>query len=292
MIKSMTGFGRGKHSENQIVVECDLRSVNHRFLETVIRVPKNYAPLESNIRELLSAQLGRGRVDCFVNVSAVSSKMTRVKVDKDLVKGYADALARLAKTSGLAAEYDLQFLAGLEGVIRTEDEEADLEKFWAVMEKSLIKAINNLVRMRKKEGKALAKDIRARCKTIAKNVVLVKKEIPKIHEAFRQRMEKRFEEIHGQVETDPWRLSQELSTMLMRMDVSEELTRLDAHLEQLSALVDTEEPIGRKMDFLLQECHREINTLGNKVQGMEVSRLVVDIKSELEKIREQVQNVE
>jgi uncharacterized protein (TIGR00255 family) len=292
MIISMTGFGRGEASAAGLNIQCDIKSVNHRFLEVNVRLPKEYAVLEPEVRDAVSKLLSRGRVDCFLTVSAPASVTTDVQIDEQMARKYLEAFQRLQKKTKLTGELTIDNLLGQPGVVRLVERPADLERVRTLAKRALKKAVTGLVSMRKTEGKALQTDLRTRTERLNKLVSKVEKQAGAVHDSLKAKMRSRLDDLTSKGEIDPGRFEQEAAVLAMKMDVAEELTRLAAHLAQIDLILTKGGVVGRKLDFLLQEANREITTCGNKVQGMKVSPLVVDIKAELEKIREQIQNVE
>jgi uncharacterized protein (TIGR00255 family) len=292
MIVSMTGFGKGKGTMKNNRVECDLKSVNHRFLEINIRIPKDYMYLESIIREGIGRLIHRGRVDCFLSIDAPASLGKDVKIDMEMADKYVKAFRRLGKKTGIGGDVSLDQLVSQPGVINVIDREGDLDIVERLTVQAVDQATKRMAAMRKSEGKALKADILGRCKIIAGHVRRLEKAVPEVQKRLEEKVKKRVKDAFSEMEVDRDRLTQETAYHIMKSDVSEELTRLANHMDQIGKVMRKGGVIGRKIDFLLQEANREITTCGNKIQGMDISSLVVEIKSELEKIREQIQNVE
>ena len=292
MLLSMTGFGRGRAAGQGNTVQCDLRSVNHRFLELNLRLPRTYGTLEPKIRERIGKQLKRGRVDCFITVDAPASQSMEIRADPLLAERYLKSLRGLQRKTGAVGEPSLEFLASQPGVITVVEKAGDVGTIEEVIVLAVDRAIKNILVMRKAEGRALKADVKDRCRTLRSLLKELKKAVPKIQSLLRGKIQERLKDLAGNIEFDSGRLEQELAVALMKTDVAEELTRLSTHLDQMVKIVEKGGTVGRKLDFLLQEANREITTCGNKIQGMEISSLVVEMKTELEKIREQVQNVE
>lgn len=292
MIHSMTGFGRANVSGKNIKIDCTVRSVNHRFLEINLHMPRQFGALEPRIREIIGEKITRGRLDCYFSIVAPSAETLEVQVDAKMAGQYLDALNQLRKKTKLPDDISLTFLASQNGVISVAEKDADINLITPLLEKSLKKALTGFENMRKIEGQALKNDIKDRCKAIESTISLLEKHIPQIHDFLKSKFKSRVAEMCGAIDLDHGRMEQEISYLVMKMDVSEEMTRLRSHMVQIKSMMDKGGVVGRKIDFLLQEAHREITTCANKMQGKEFSMLTVEIKAELEKIREQIQNVE
>jgi len=289
---SMTGFGKGEALSKDKRVGCDIRSVNHRFLDISIRIPKEYIFLESKIKQTISKFVARGKVDCFFSVDAFESSKAKVHIDSELARQYTKAFTKLSKETGAEDTVSVEYLASLPGVLHVSEKKKDLSDISELILLATERGAKKLLAMRKVEGKALKRDIKARCNTLTKFVRKLQKATPVVHKSLRKKVVARIKEIEAQTAVSKEKVEQEIAFQMMKMDVSEELTRLDSHIDQIKSVVDYGKNIGRKLDFLCQEVNREITTCGNKMQGLVISSIVVDIKSELEKIREQVQNVE
>ena len=292
MVISMTGFGKGEAASKDKRAECDMRAVNHRFLDVSIKIPKEYIFLESKIKEVVGKFVARGKIDCFFLVELFESSKVKVHVDSELARQYAKAFNKLTKEIGTNENVSAEYISTLPGVVHVSEGKKDLSGISELILLATERAVKKLLAMRKVEGKALKNDIKGRCKALKKFVGKLKKTTPVVHKALREKVVAKISEIENETSFSIERIEQEIAFHMMKMDVSEELTRLDSHIDQINNVIDDGKVIGRKLDFLLQEANREITTCGNKIQGLEISTVVVDIKSELEKIREQVQNVE
>lgn len=292
MLRSMTGFGRGEStgSAGRIVVE--MKAVNHRFSEVVFRMPKQFSALEDQARKLVQARVSRGRVDVFVSWEA-AAKARGVKVDKELALAYHNSLIELAREIGSKTELSLDTLAKLPDVLKVEEGEITAEELWPAFEAATAQAVDNLLAMREREGQSLAADLSARIDRLAELREVILTRAPQVVEEYRTRLTKRLEEILGQQNVvDPQRLAQEVAMFADRSDIAEELQRLQSHFGQFREALAGGDAVGRKLDFLVQEIGREINTIGSKANDAAITNQVVEAKSELEKIREQVQNIE
>ena len=289
-MQSMTGFGRGESKKEKLSCLVELRSVNSRFLDISLHLPEKLFPLEMDIKKLIQRQIKRGKVT--LSISLEGGDYSKVPlVDKEVVKQYLRAFRELKKVFNLDYQINLSMLSSLPGVITfSKDKAQKSEVLSAVVLPALKKAIDSLVRMRKKEGDLLLRDIRRCLKNIKEEMTSIKLQMPKILKSYRGRLRERVKELTPQF--DESRLLTEIAIIAERGDINEELVRLQGHLTQFKSALRVSQPIGRKLDFLLQEMNREVNTIGSKAPSLNISQSVIKIKSELEKIREQVQNIE
>lgn len=292
VLKSMTGFGRGEWEEEGLRATVEIRSVNHRFCEVVIRVARPYLFLEERIKEEVQKRVARGHLDIYVNIVDYREKKRKVKLDKELVVAYYNCLRELAEMLKIDFQLNLHQLAQYPDVILVEEQEEDLEGFWPVVKKALDGALDQLILMRTREGARLYEDFIQRKIQIAKSLELIKQRAPFLSEEMKSRLKNRLAAFLGEFEVDEGRLLNEVVLYAERSSIAEEVVRLSSHLEQLAEMLNSPGPVGRKLDFLLQEMNREINTIGAKAADQIISPLVIEIKSELEKMREQAQNVE
>jgi len=286
----MTGFGRGESKKEKLSCLVELRSVNSRFLDISLHLPEKLSPLEMDIKKLIQRQIKRGKVT--LSISLEGGDYSKVPlVDKEVVKQYLRAFRELKKEFNLDYQINLSMLSSLPGVITfSKDKAQKSEVLSAVVLPALKKAIDSLVRMRKKEGDLILRDIRRCLKNIKEEMTSIKLQMPKILKSYRGRLRERVKELTPQF--DESRLLTEIAIIAERGDINEELVRLQGHLTQFKSALRVSQPIGRKLDFLLQEMNREVNTIGSKAPSLNISQSVIKIKSELEKIREQVQNIE
>jgi uncharacterized protein (TIGR00255 family) len=291
MIRSMTGFGSGRGASSGEEVVVEIRSVNHKFCEVKIRLPRELSALETDIGRAVKDRLARGGVEVTVRRAGPGGSMAP-RVDAALAEAYARAHAEVAARLGLHGQISLSDIIAAEGVIRLDDREADLDAARGATDRALGQALEALVAMRVREGEALRRDLEARLTTVEGLVVRVEALAPQAVEHHRTRLAERVLELTRGIPLDPSRLAQEIALLAERTDVAEEVTRLRSHVAQARQLLGSGEPAGRKLDFLVQEMHREGNTIGSKSQHAEISAVVVALKAEIERMREQVQNVE
>lgn len=292
MLRSMTGFGSGTATAGSESLTVELRSVNHKFCEVKVRLPRELAALEASVQKVVKDRVARGAVDVAVRRAARSSLGVVPQVDLALAKEYRRAWSDLAKALELPDTVSLRDIAQQMNVIRLEEPQISLDDAQKAVEIALALALEALAKMREKEGLALHADLSSRLALVAQWVKEVQELAPKAIDAYRARLSERIAELSKGLAVDPQRLAQEVAFFAERTDVAEEMTRLDSHLVQFHELLKSKEPSGRKMDFLVQEMHREVNTTGSKSQHAEISSRVMQLKAELERIREQVQNVE
>ncbi len=292
MIRSMTGFGAGRAVEGDEAILVEMRSVNSKYCDVKVRMPRSLASLETELTRLIRKSLARGGIDVFVR-REVPGKSTLVpRVDKALALEYARAYAELAQQTGLASQIDLGHLIESEGVVAVDERTADESAARSALLASAGHAIAALIAMREREGAALAEDLRHRLAQVGGLCDRLAALAPKMVDAYRKRLQERIADLLGSQPVDPARIAQEVAMFADRSDIAEEVTRLRSHVEQFQRLMASDEPAGRRMDFLVQEMHREANTSGSKSQSAEISAVVVELKAEIERIREQVQNVE
>jgi len=288
----MTGFGRGEASGDAGRVTVEIKAVNHRFCEVVFRMPRQFSALEDRGRKLIQSKVARGRFEVYVAWEP-SAEARAVKVDKDLALAYYNALRQLAEEIGSNQELSLDTLAKLPEVLSVEEGELTDDEIWALLEPALTQAMAGLITMREREGAILAADLAERLDRIEAFRSAALQRAPQVVEAYRPRLTRRLEELLPPTNpVDPQRLAQEVALFADRADVTEELQRLASHIGQFRQALQSDEAVGRKLDFLVQELGREINTIGSKANDAELTAAVVAAKSELEKIREQVQNLE
>ena len=292
MIRSMTGFGRRQAPWQDGSVTVEMRSVNHRFLEIACRLPKSLSHLEDTFKKGLQQRCIRGRIDMTVTVQTGKGRVGSVNLDQSLAKQYHHALCTLKKSLKLSGSIDLTLIAGLRDVVSISDQPTEDPKLTKVVQQLMTKALTDLAEMRTREGKALAEDMRARIQTIRRHKGDIAARSPLLAQESFDKMKVRVQKLLGSDVPDLPRLYQELAVYADRGDITEEIVRLDSHMIQFEQTLNRADSAGKTLDFLLQEIGREINTIGSKANDAEVAGHVVQMKAELERIREQVQNVE
>ena len=291
-IKSMTSFGRGESTSGGRLWTVEIRSVNNRYLDVKMKLPWGYTSLEEKIRKMVGEAYQRGRVDLYLTVAGDFSDLMEVKINKTLAQKYKNALASLSEELAVDSAITAELLASYPEVVVREQQQEDMAQIWPVVEKAVEMAIYNSLVMRSHEGKLLAADLSARLETFTTTVNVVETAIPQLLEQRQLHLRERLTKLLGSVQLDPIRLAQEVAVMADKTDVSEEIVRLRSHINQFSHFLTEDGGVGRKLDFLIQEFLREVNTLASKINDAEIAHHTVDLKSELEKMREQVQNIE
>jgi len=292
MLKSMTGFGREEGETTLGKVGVEIRSINHRYCDINLKLPRRFNPLEARIKEMIRAEVARGRVDVAVKLDAKGEGKIQLDVDLSLAEQYYRALQVLKERFHLQGEITLEHLAGAKDLITAKEEVEDVEAYWPEIVAILKQSIRDMDQMKRNEGISLGRDLGQRLDRISQLLEDVRVKFPLTLKAYQERFKERLRTLLDGTELDPVRFQQEIAFWVERTDITEELVRAESHLTQFRALLVSEEPVGRKMDFLLQEIHREVNTISSKVNDAEFSQKAIEIKSELEKIREQVQNIE
>jgi uncharacterized protein (TIGR00255 family) len=291
MIKSMTGYGAASGAVGDVELTIEVRSVNQRFLDLKLNAPREYLAAESELRKIVSDSVARGRVEVFVGRNS-TGRSTAIALREDVAAAYVEAWTTLRDRFGLAGEIDLALFAGRSDLFAASETKRDVPAEIEAVKSLLPKALAQHSGARRAEGKHLAADMKtrvSRLKEIRKQVLARTKTIVP---AFRERLEKRLSALLSQAEIDPARLAQETAILADRADVTEELVRLEAHVSAIRELFTSKEPVGKRMDFVIQEINRELNTIASKSADLEITNLIVDGKAEVEKLREQVQNVE
>jgi uncharacterized protein (TIGR00255 family) len=293
MIRSMTGFGAGRAKEGDEEISVEIRSVNHKYCEVKVRLPREFNPLEADLSRTVKDKLHRGGIDVYVKrLSGPERTILQPKVDLALAREYLTVFGNLRKELKLEGQVPFTTLLEAQGVLTVEDRPTDIEQAKKALFAAAQKALEELVHMREREGKILAEDLLARASLMRDHAALIGEAAPKMVVAYRDKLHLRVKELAGGLVLDPARVAQEVALFAERCDIAEELTRLASHLDQFEKLVLGDEPAGRRMEFLVQEMGREVNTTGSKSQSAEIAATVVSLKAELERIREQVANVE
>jgi uncharacterized protein (TIGR00255 family) len=288
----MTGFGKAESRNADVTLSVEVKSVNHRYCDINIKLPRTLSGFENDVKKTVAERLNRGKIDVYINLDLIGSATLCATLNRPLVNAYLSVLDQLKAEFSVAGEISLDWLASQKDLIRIEEAAIDQELLKASLLETVGAALKGIDQMRRAEGAATAADLHARILQIGRLIDQVETLTPEMPKEWRQKLEQRLKKFADEIEFDPQRLAQELALVADRCDVSEELTRFRSHIQQFLALLECAEPVGRKMDFLVQEMNREANTTGSKSNHAELTRLVVDIKAELEKIREQVQNIE
>ena len=290
----MTGHGRGEHTQEGYKITTEVSSVNRRQAEINVYLPRELEPLDARVRDLINKRVARGRVTARVSLHVTESALIgHAQVNTALAKAYVRELRKLAGELKIQSEISLDLLARIPGIFVADTALADADHFWPGVEKSVTQGLDALVKMRAREGAHLAKDLKMRIAAMRKSVLQVQKEAPAMVARYREQLRERIKNAKLPLPPDEdERLQKEIVYFADRSDITEELTRLQSHFKQFDQYLKSEEPIGRTLDFLAQEMNREVNTIGSKASDSAIAREVVALKAELEKFREQVQNVE
>ncbi len=293
MMKSMTAFGRVEKTIEDCSYAVEIRTLNRRYCEVSVRIPQQLLPLEERIKKLVATRIARGRADILLKVKRGSEAIAQVEVNLPLAKAYYKALSELNEALHIQEKVGLQTLLGLQGLIAATEPEVDLEKTWEALSSCIGDALEAVDAMRIFEGKAIYNDFQKRLASAEKDLSRINALAPSVLSEYHTRLTERITVFtEGKVELDPNRLTQEAAFLADKSDITEEIVRAESHLRQFRSIMESEGPCGRALDFLLQELNREVNTIGSKAGDAELSHIVVALKSELERIREQVQNVE
>lgn len=292
MIKSMTGYGSAKGTVEGIEVCVELKSVNNKFLDTSVRLPRSFLFTEETIKSAVMTHITRGKVDVFVTVDTSMADDMVVKVNEPLLKGYISALKQIAKDNDLPNDITAMSVSRFPDVLNVEKKELDAEAVAAGIRNIAEQALCDFDAMRIREGAKLKEDVLTKLETIEKLVGIIEVESPKTVDEYREKLRQKLLEVLGTSGIDETRIVTEAAIFADKVAVDEETVRLRSHMAQLRTMLDGGSPIGRKIDFLLQEFNREANTIGSKCQNADIAHVVVDLKSEIEKIREQIQNIE
>ena len=292
MIRSMTGYGRAEVLVNGRNILVEIRSVNHRYFEFSCRSPRAYGFLESRLKTYLQGKLSRGKVDVNVSIQTVEGSSASVQVNRELAASYVQALRALEEPLGLRDDLSLSVISRFSDIFTVNKETEDEDAIWADVLQVADEATGRFVQMRETEGAKMKEDVESRLDFILQAVEQVEARSPKTVEEYRARLYNKMSEVLGNTQIDEQRILTEAALYAEKIAVSEETVRLRSHVGQFRAILAQGGPVGRKLDFLIQECNRETNTIGSKAQDIEIARIVVDIKSEIEKIREHIQNIE
>ncbi len=292
MIKSMTGFGRAVAETDGYVITVEIKSVNHRYFEFSSRIPRQYGFLDDKLKSYINSRVSRGKVECYVSIDALNTEAAQVVVNNTLASAYVSALKELSKSYDLKEDFGASTVARFQDVLVVKKADEDEEKIWSYVKSVTDTALDKFIAMRTVEGAKMKNDISSRADYILSCVEYIEKRSPETVKEYNDKLVERVHDLIGDVSLDEGRVIQEVAIYADKVAVAEETVRLRSHLDQLKAFINADEPVGRKMDFLVQEINRETNTIGSKANDVDIARKVVDIKAEVEKIREQIQNIE
>lgn len=291
MIKSMTGYGRGEVSNNGFYIVVEMRSVNHRFLDITCRCSKMISSLEDRVRSFISDKISRGKIDVNISFEMPEGSMNKVNIDEILLKQYMNVFTETKNSFGLEGNIKISDIILLPEVVKIKNLEIDIEDIWINLKKALEESINKLIDMRVKEGIKLYNDLVFRLDKIERSVNEIEETSPKILDEYKLRFETRIKEL-AQDKVDQNRIMTEIAIFVDKACIAEEITRLKSHLIQFKESIKEDTAVGKKLDFIIQELNREANTLGSKSIDYKISKCVIELKNDIEKLREQVQNIE
>lgn len=294
MIRSMTGFGRAQISAEDYNITVEIRSVNHKYSEFYIRIPRSYSFLEEKVKALLATEISRGKVECSVQIEAVADESVEISVNEPLATGYVKAIEEIAEKYNLKNDLTAMSVAKFSDVLKVTNSPVDEDALWEKVSAVVEGALKEFVSMRTAEGEKLKADVLSRANVILENVKYIEERSPETVKAYSQKLLERMKNVLGEnnVQIDEARILTEAAIYADKVAVAEETVRLRSHFDQLNSMLSSDAAIGRKIDFLVQEMNREANTIGSKAQDVDIARRVIDIKAEIEKIREQIQNIE
>lgn len=292
MIKSMTGFGRDSIEENGKSFIIEIKSVNHRYLDINIKMPRNLVSLEEKIRRIVSEKIKRGKVDVFITQNSYASNDIKASFNYSLGDSYLNCLKEIKDRYNLRDDISVSLIAKFPDVITLSQVDEDLDSLWESLNKPLNGSISLLLQMREKEGLKLKEDITKRCDYIKDLVDKIAQRAPFVVKEYKDKLEKRIKDLISDIPIDENRIAVELAIFADKSNIDEEIVRLNSHIIQMKETLQLDESIGRKLDFIVQEMNRETNTIASKANDLELVNIVLSVKNEIEKIREQVQNIE
>jgi uncharacterized protein (TIGR00255 family) len=292
MIRSMTGYGRGEAREEGKKFLVEIKTVNHRYSDIFIRMPRQIAFLEEKARDLIGKSLSRGKIDVFITYEDLGEESNLVLINESLARTYFKALEQLRDSFNLSDDISVSLMAKFPDVLKVEQVEEDEDKIWQLLKSAIDKALESVIAMRENEGEKLKADLLERASRAGRIIEDVFVRAPDVVTEYKQKLEKRIKELLDQQTIDESRIAAEVALFADRCSIDEEIVRLRSHTGQLVRMCDESLPVGRKLDFLIQEMNREVNTIGSKANDLIITKSVVELKSEIEKMREQIQNIE
>ena len=292
MIKSMTGYGRCERIIGTKKITAELKSVNHRFSDYNIKVPRQYGFLEDRVRQFISKEVARGKIDVYVSLESCGEADKTVTVNKELAGNYVEILRDLCETFSLKDDISVSTIASFTDIFRAEPKRDDEEEIWAAVSEVLTDAVSSFISMRAREGERIERDLRERVTYMKSLANEIDKLSPMAVEAYKAKLYQKIKEVIDEREPDDTRILTEVAIFADKVAVNEETVRLASHYDEFFSILDSNEPAGRKLDFLIQEINREVNTICSKASDLEIAKLVVTLKGEIEKLREQIQNIE
>lgn len=291
MLRSMTGFGHYEYTENDITFNVEIRTVNHRYCDIFLRIPKQISSLEDRVRKLVNSRIQRGKVDIYIAYENKSAQFQQVLLDENLARAYCNALKKISDDLGLRDDISASSLARFPEILKVVQCEDD-NVVGDILEKAVNKALDNLLDMRTAEGEKLKESFLLNLSNIEAFTKNVEQKAPLVVKEYKEKLENRLSELIDIQKVDPARIATEVALFADKCSIDEELVRLNSHIIQMREMLDGGSPVGKKADFLIQEMNREVNTMGSKASDLEITKNVVELKNEIEKLREQIQNIE
>lgn len=293
IIKSMTGYGRGDSIKDSYRIKVEIKAVNHRYNEISVRMPRHISYLEESLKKLVKEKVSRGKVDVYINLEYIKESAIEVKVDIPLAKSYKKELENLIEELNLEDTVKLNNLLNISEIVKTERKELDEDLIWDCINEAMTIALENMVLMREKEGVELKTDMISKLENIETSILSIVERSPSVVIEYKEKLKERIQDLlDNNISLDEDKISSEVAFFADKSSIDEEIVRLKSHIKQFYNILGESDPIGRKLDFLIQELNREINTIGSKANDVIISKYVVELKSELEKVREQIQNIE
>ena len=292
MIKSMTGYGRCERIIGTKKITAELKSVNHRFSDYNIKVPRQYGFLEDRVRQFISKEVARGKIDVYVSIESCGEADKTVTVNKELAGNYVEILRDLCETFSLKDDISVSTIASFTDIFRAEPKRDDEEEIWTAVSEVLADAVSSFISMRAREGERIERDLRERVTYMKSLANEIDKLSPMAVQVYKAKLYQKIKEVIDEREPDDTRILTEVAIFADKVAVNEETVRLASHYDEFFTILDSNEPAGRKLDFLIQQINREVNTIGSKASDLEIAKLVVTLKGEIEKLREQIQNIE
>ena len=293
IIKSMTGYGRGDSIKDSYRIKVEIKAVNHRYNEISVRMPRHISYLEESLKKLVKEKVSRGKVDVYINLEYIKESAIEVKVDIPLAKSYKKELENLIEVLNLEDTVKLNNLLNISEIVKTERKELDEDLIWDCINEAMTIALENMVLMRAKEGVELKTDMISKLENIETSILSIVERSPSVVIEYKEKLKERIQDLlDNNISLDEDKISSEVAFFADKSSIDEEIVRLKSHIKQFYNILGESDPIGRKLDFLIQELNREINTIGSKANDVIISKYVVELKSELEKVREQIQNIE
>ncbi|NLE24221.1 MAG: YicC family protein [Clostridiaceae bacterium] len=291
MLRSMTGFGHCEYTEKDITFTIEIKTVNHRYSDIFLRMPKQISAFEELIRSLASAKIQRGKIDIYITYNNKSSDFQEVMLDEGLAKAYCDAMRKISVNLGLRDDISATSLARFPDILKVEKQDNN-EEVGKILEKAFCLALDELLQMRTREGEKLKESLLLNLSAIEAYIGEIYEKAPFVVKEYKEKLEARLSELIDLQKVDPGRIATEVAMFADKCSIDEELVRLRSHIMQMRDMLDAGSPVGKKADFLIQEMNREVNTIGSKASDIDITRNVVELKSEIEKLREQIQNIE